>query len=202
MKVTIPENISDITLEQFQTFVALDEIEDITDRQVDEQKLRIFIGLTDEQIEAISENDFQDLVKLVDEALNKPSEFQQRFKMKDTGFGFHPNLDRMTTAEYVDLMSYNSEPENLHKLMSILFRPITNKDALGNYTIAKYNGSDEWSEIMKQTPLHIVNGALVFFLNLSKELRQSFLKSSTAVELRKGNKHQIFGLNTDGMQQS
>lgn len=200
MKVTIPENISDITLEQFQTFVALDDVEEsFTDRDIDEEKLKIFIGLTDKQIEAISENDFQDLVKLVDDALNKPSEFQQRFKMKDTEFGFHTNLDRMSTAEYVDLMTYNSEPENLHKLMSILFRPITNKDALGNYTIAKYNGSDKWSEIMKQTPLHIVNGALVFFLNLSKELRKSIQRYSTAQELQKENKQQIFGLSGDGM---
>ena len=202
MKVTIPENISDITLEQYQTFVALDEVEGITDREVDTEKLKIFIGLDDEQINSISENDFQDLVKMVDEALNKPSEFQQRFKMNDVEFGFHHNLDRMTTAEYVDLMTYNSEPENLHKLMAILFRPITGKDALGNYTIATYNGSDKYGEIMKQTPLHIVNGALVFFLNLSKELRKSILKYSTDQELAKGNKQQIFGLSGDGMQPS
>ena len=200
MKITIPENISDITLEQFQTFAALSDVEDITDRQVDIEKVKIFVGLTEEQIEGVSENDFRDLVKQVDEALNKPSEFQQRFKMADVEFGFHTNLDQMTTAEYVDLMTYNSEPETLHKLMAILFRPIITKDLLGNYKISKYNGSESYCEIMKQTPLHIVNGALVFFLNLSRELRINILKYSTAQEVAKGQTRQIFGLSGDGMQ--
>jgi len=200
MKVSIPESIQDITLEQFQTLVALDD--DISDRDLDVEKVKIFIGLTDEQIDSISESDFKDLVLAIDEALNKPSEFQQRFKMNGVLFGFHPNLDKMLTGEYVDLMNYNSEPETLHKLMAILFRPITTKDLSGNYKIAKYNGSDEWCEIMKQTPLHIVNGALIFFLNLSKELLINIQKYSTAQELARGNKHQIFGLSGDGMQPS
>jgi len=200
MKVSIPESIQDITLEQFQTLVALDD--DINERDLDIEKVKIFIGLTDEQIDSISESDFKDLVLAIDEALNKPSEFQQRFKMNGVEFGFHPNLDKMLTGEYVDLMNYNSEPETLHKLMAILFRPITTKDLSGNYKIAKYEGSETWCEIMKQTPLHIVNGALIFFLNLSKELRTSIQKYSTAQELAKGSKHQIFGLNGDGMQPS
>jgi len=200
MKVTIPTSIEDITLEQFQTLVALDD--DINDRDLSIEKVKIFIGLTDEQITSISESDFKDLVLAIDEALNKPSEFQQRFKMNDVLFGFHPNLDKMLVGEYVDLMNYNSEPETLHKLMAILFRPITTKDLSGNYKIAKYEGSETWCEIMKQTPLHIVNGALIFFLSLSKELRTSIQKYSTAQELAKGSKHQIFGLNGDGMQPS
>ena len=200
MKVSIPESIQDITLEQFQTLVALDD--DINERDLDVEKVKIFIGLTDEQIDSISESDFKDLVLAIDDALNKPSEFQQRFKMNGVEFGFHPNLDKMLTGEYGDLMNYNSEPETLHKLMAILFRPITTKDLSGNYKIAKYEGSETWCEIMKQTPLHIVNGALIFFLSLSKELRTSIQKYSTAQELAKGSKHQIFGLSGDGMQPS
>jgi len=202
MKVTIPENISEITLQQFQTFVALDKVEGITERDLQIEKVKIFVGLTDEQIDSISETDFKELSKLIDEALNKPAEFQQRFKIKDVEFGFHTNLDRMTTGEYVDLMNYNSEPETLHKLMSILFRPIVVQDSFKNYTIDKYNGSDQWCEVMKQTPLSVVNGALIFFLNLSKELRANILRYSSQAELVKGHKHQIFGLGGDGTQLS
>ena len=60
MKVSIPESIQDITLEQFQTLVALDD--DINERDLDVEKVKIFIGLTDEQIDSISESDFKDLV--------------------------------------------------------------------------------------------------------------------------------------------
>jgi hypothetical protein len=106
----------------------------------------------------------------------------------------------MLTGEYVDLMNYNSEPENLHKLMAILFRPIVSEDMSGNYKIEKYNGSETWCNQMKQTPLNIVNGALVFFLNLSRELRKSIQRYSIQAEHLKGGKHQIFGLSGDGMQ--
>ena len=202
MKVLIPENISDITLKQFQEFVALDKVEGITNREVGIEKLKIFVGFTDDQIEAISITDFNQLSKLIDEALNKPSEFQQRFEMDGVEFGFHPNLDRMTTAEYVDLMNYNSDPETLHKLMAILFRPITSKDYTKNYTIAKYNGSEEYATKMLDTPSHIVNGALVFFLNLSRELRKNILKYSSQEEHQKAQKHQISGISGVGTQQS
>ena len=203
MKVSIPESIQDITLEQFQKIMKFSEgiderLEGV--RAFDIEKIRVLVGLTYKEIESISESDFQMLSKSIDEALNKPSEFQQRFKMNGVDFGFHPNLDKMLTGEYVDLMNYNSEPETLHKLMAILFRPITTKDLSGNYKIAKYEGSEIWCEIMKQTPLHIVNGALIFFLNLSKELLTSIQKYSTAQELARGSKHQIFGLSGDGMQ--
>ncbi len=195
MRITIPENISDITLKQFQEFVSLPD--DITEYDLASEKLRIFIGLTDEQV--ISQTNRESLVKLIDEALNKPAEFQQRFTMGGVEFGFHPNLDEMSTAEYGDLMNYNSEPETLHNLMAILFRPITGKDMLGNYKIATYNGTEKYCDLMKNTPLNIVNGALVFFLSLSKELRICSQKSSTVRELVKGKKHQISGLGGVGM---
>ena len=198
MKVVIPEDIKDITLGQFQKFVALDKVEDITDKQVNKEKLKIFIGLTDDEIKGMSKNDFDELVKLIDEALNKPAKFEKTFKIKDTTFGFHPNLDQMTSGEHGDLSDYNDGPENFHRLMAILFRPITGKDLSGNYKIAAYNGTDIWCEVMKQTPLNIVNGALVFFLNLSKELRICIQESSKVAELRKGEKHQIFGLSGAG----
>ena len=38
MKVSIPESIQDITLEQFQTLVALDD--DISDRDLDVEKVK------------------------------------------------------------------------------------------------------------------------------------------------------------------
>ena len=195
MKVTIPENISDITLEQFQKFALL-ENED------NNEKVKIFIGLSDEDILGVSQSDFNKLVNAIDEALAKQVEFQPRFEMNGVKFGFHPNLDRMTTAEYVDLMNYNSQPDTLHKLMAILFRPITGRHMSGNYKIASYNGTEEYSNYMKKTPLHIVNGALVFFLNLSSELRRNILKYSNREELQKARAHQIIGLNGVGTQPS
>jgi hypothetical protein len=87
MKVITPENFEDITLEQFQASLALGDIEG---RELDVEKVKIFAGLTEEQINGISETDFKWLVQSIDEALSKPSEFKQRFEMDGVKFGFHP----------------------------------------------------------------------------------------------------------------
>jgi len=202
MKIVVPENISDITLGQFQKFLLIEKGSNLTDYQLNTEKLSVFIGLTNNQIEAISQTDRDDLISLIDKALGETTEFKHTFKMGGQSFGFHPNLDKITTGEYVDLMNYNSEPENLHKLMAILFRPIVSNDVVGNYKIAKYNGSSEYAETMKDTPLNIVNGALVFFLSLSKELQKAIQKYSKGLELAKEEKRQTTGTIGGGTLQS
>jgi len=201
MKVLIPENISDITLGQFQKYIVVEESGEYSEYELSSKKLTIFLGLTDEQINLISLDDRNELIKLINEGLSREVAFEKFFTMHDTQFGFHTNLDDITTGEYVDLMNYNSDPESLHKLMAILFRPILNKDMLGNYSIASYNGSNEWAERMKDTPLHIVNGALVFFLNLSKELRIATLRYSAHQVQAKEQRQQTIGSSGDGTQQ-
>ena len=46
MKVLIPENISDITLGQFQNYIAIEESGKYSEYELDTQKICIFIGLT------------------------------------------------------------------------------------------------------------------------------------------------------------
>ena len=201
MKVIIPENIADITLRQFQEIVEFTDKEGVSENEIKAEKIKIFAKLSYKQIESISKSDFDSLVNSIDEALNKPAEFEKTFEMNGIEFGFHPNLDAMNTSEYTDLMTYSGNTDELHKLIAILFRPITTKDRLGNYKIGKYDGTSEYAEYMKETPLHIVNGALVFFFHLSRELRSSILRYSEA-DPRKVRKHQIFGLSGGGMPQS
>ena len=201
MKVIIPENISDISLKQFQEIVEFTEKDDISEAEIKAEKIRIFTCLSYKQIESISKSDFDTLVNSIDEALNKPAEFENTFEMAGITFGFHPNLDQMNTSEYTDLMTYSGNTDELHKLMAILFRPIADKDLLGNYTIVKYDGTAEFANKMLETPLHIVNGALMFFFHLSKELQNNIQKYSNPKGAAKAKQHQIFGLLGDGMQQ-
>ncbi len=76
----------------------------------------------------------------------------------------------MSTGEFVDLKKYDTGAETLHNLMAVLFRPIKKKDAFDNYSIMDYQGTEQYANIMKQMPLSIVNGAIVFFWNLAREL--------------------------------
>jgi hypothetical protein len=63
------------------------------------------------------------------------------------------------------------KPEEMHKSMAVLFRPVTKK--IGDkYDICEYKGTKEFSDLMKYMPLGIALGSLVFFFSLAKELSQ------------------------------
>jgi hypothetical protein len=128
-------------------------------------------------------SDLEDIVQNIDIALNQEAKFQPTFKMGNIEFGFIPNFDDIKAKEYFDLTTYDTNPDTLHNLMAILFRQIKNKVG-SEYEIENYRGTKEWAEAMKQTPLSIVNGALVFFYNLAKELESYTLKSMAVAQMK------------------
>ena len=199
MKIVLPENISEIKLSEFQAYSKLIEREDLNEYQFNKRKVSIFTGITYNQLDNISQLDFEDILKQIDIALSADAEFVDRFEMNGIEFGFIPNFDKMSTKEFVDMSLYPvSDVETYHKLMAILFRPIKNKDKLKNYNIKAYNGTEKYSELMKLTPMHVVNGALVFFCDLAKEL-QSSIKKFTAEELKKVDKQATTSRSGDGI---
>lgn len=201
MKILLPENISDITLHQFQRYEKLNkrlEEEDITAEEYNKRKIVMFSGISYHQIDRVSHKDLEAVMVQIDEALNKDDEFIQRFDFKGVEYGFIPNFDTITTAEFVDLSKYGVEPETLHYLMAILFRPIV-KDSIGSYDIATYKGTAETFELMKELPMNVVNGAIVFFCNLSTELQSYIQKFTAEQELKKDKERQTTLENGDGM---
>jgi len=76
----------------------------------------------------------------------------------------------------------------MHKAMAVLYRPI--KQKLGaRYLIEDYEGSHKYSETMKQMPLGVVMGAMVFFYNLTNALLKaipSYLAKQAKKEQTKG----------------
>ena len=80
-----------------------------------------------------------------------------------------PSLDEMTFGEYVDLENFISDWDSMHKAMAVLYRPIKyNKN--GKYLIEDYDGSDRYWEVMKDAPVNVSLGAMVFFYRLGKKL--------------------------------
>ena len=53
MKVILPESIADVTLKQFQELYTLTEVEGLTEKELEKEKLRIFIGLDEDQIKIV-----------------------------------------------------------------------------------------------------------------------------------------------------
>lgn len=200
VKVTLPENNSDITLLQFQKYEKLTKKKGLTSREFTARVVSIFSNLDYHSLDGVKLGDYEDIVAQITTALNTEVEFKNRFNLEGVEYGFIPNLNDITTAEYVDLVEYGTEPETLNKVMAILFRRITNEDAFGNYRIEKYSGTSLTGEVMKQAKMNIVNGALVFFSSLSKELRIAIQKYTSEV-IARGIKHQDTLKNGAGMQQ-
>lgn len=176
MEVTLPEDISEIILDTFQKYVPLLEIKNLERR--DRKKVSLFTGISLRQLKTVSIKDFEEMSEQIDKAIDQGCEFVSRFKMDGVEFGFIPNFDKMTSAEWGDLSKYGTDTKTLHNLMAILFRPIDKKDSFKNYNIVAYNGTGEYAEKMKRMGMHLVNGALVFFYNLQSELLRAIQKST------------------------
>lgn len=174
MKVVLPENISEITLGQFQKY------SEIAEQEVDfKHKIKvvsIFCEVPENVVDQFPIRQVEDFYNQIAKALIENVDFTQRFEFHGKEFGLIPNLDEIKGNEFMDLMTYQGEIKNYHRLMAVLFRPVIDKDNFGNYKIAEYKGTSEWAEKMKDLPLNIVNGALFFFSSLSKELEISIHK--------------------------
>ena len=90
----------------------------------------------------------------------------------------------MTTGEFVDLETYVLEVvDNLHKIMSVLYRKQTSKvDKWGRYNIEDYEPTPEKEETMLKFPMGNALGVLNYFFLLEKELiadSRSYLAKQT-----------------------
>lgn len=184
-EITLPENISEVTLRQFLRLQDLEK-QDFDVYTKLKRKISIFTGIPFNKMDRIKQIDFERINSQIDLALSKEVPFVNRFELNGIEYGFIPNLDKISLGEYVDLTNYGVSEETLPQLMSVLFRPIINKEG-SNYEIMPYKGSEEFVEVIKDMPLNCVNGALVFFWNLANELQeatQKYLSEELQKEMR------------------
>ena len=103
----------------------------------------------------------------------------------------------MTFGEYVDVDTYITEWKNMHKAMAVLYRPVM-QNYKGSYEIEKYKGDTYW-ELMKQMPLNLVMGCMLFFWNLEKDLVKVMRHSLKNKENLTSQEKLTSMLNTDGI---
>lgn len=183
MKITIPENLQEITLQKYLQFNEVVERDGITEQDLIYNKVSIFTDLKLRDVRLIPLKDLAQINSLIDIALTSEVPFSNRFKIDGLEFGFIPNLDKITQAEWSDLMSYQNDESKLNNLMAILFRPIV-KTTLDTYVIEEYNGTEKHAKTMLKTPLNIVKGATGFFLTLLDELQKHIQKSMETEQAR------------------
>lgn len=168
IKLTIPSSMHEISLGRYQRFVLETDVEDITEEVLSTKILDIFLDIKESDAYKMSAKGMLTIADKMSVVLNQKPTLIQRFKMGDTEFGMIPKLDDMSFGEYVDLDTYISSWENMHKAMAVLFRPIKVRKG-DKYKIYDYQGEEFW-DVMKQMPLSVVMGAMVFFYRLENDL--------------------------------
>jgi len=179
---TIPNKWSQVTISSYQKFML-----NYDDKQDDYTKtlntISAFIGVPFTELEKCKKSDIDKvdevLAKLLQDKTNE--ELNLVFIINDKEYGFHPNLQELTFAEFVDLDNYLKEPiKNLHLVMSVLYREIVKKKN-NKYTIVDYDSTRciKNAELFKENlSVATTQGASTFFLTIGKELQKSLQLSS------------------------
>ena len=173
VSITVPENLSEITLEQYQRFERINNTENQDTSFLMHKMVEIFCNIDLKDIAKVRYTDVQVVIAQINEAFNVKHKLIKTFKLGGVEFGFIPVLDDMTLGEYVDLDENISDWDKMHKAMSVLYRPVTIKKG-ERYQIEDYDGI-KYDDVLKHMPLDVVMGAMVFFYHLNRELLQTTL---------------------------
>lgn len=182
MKVNlqVPTSLNDIPLYQYQKFIkTFENTDDITEEYAGIKMLEIFCGLRIDEALDVKISDVNKITDKINKALSEKPLLVTRFKLGNTEFGFVPQLDDLTFGEFVDIENNISDWETMHKAMSVLYRPITDR-INGKYQIEKYRG-DSWHDAMLNMPSSVAISAINFFFHLEADLLKATLLYSETV---------------------
>jgi len=200
VKISIPTSLSEIKLSQYQKFVKIaNENEEGT--FLNQKMVQIFCNIDLFMVAKMKQQDLNYAVGKITELFKKIPDLVTIFKINGTEFGFIPNLNDMSSGEYMDLDGYIVDWEDSHKSLAVLYRPIKQKSG-NKYLIEDYEGSDKYSELMLNAPMDVVLSSKVFFWTLGRELLKSTMDSLAASNRMSLANRRNLGKDGDGILQS
>lgn len=156
--------LRDLTIEDY---IVINNI--ITTFKEDDNKVRLEF-IKHFKLEKLNINELDEVLLNINQALTMKPNFIQRFELDGVEYGFIPNLDNITTGEWIDIENYQSSIDYADRLVSILYRPIKRSLKFWNkgyYSIEEYKGTHTK---LRKAPLEVYLGAMVFFYHLGKSL--------------------------------
>ena len=186
--LNIPSSLSDITLGQYQKYIKdikhLTEKEEPTQEEIEFSNLKLlecFCNINLKQAYQLPMTEFSSVINHINELFNVDHKLHNKFQMTDPDgnevtFGFIPKLEDISMGEFVDLEKYISDWQQMHKAMAILYRPVIHEKN-NFYLIEDYEGSDKYSDVMKDSPIQAALGSMVFFYSLGNELSKHLMDS-------------------------
>lgn len=191
VEIDVPSKLSDITLEQYQAFMRVQDAND-SDEFLAQKMVSIFCKIPMSQVMYINAVSVNEIVATLSAMFQGQKKLITKFKLGGKEFGFIPNLEDMSYGEYCDLEKYITDWSEIHKAMAVLYRPITSDGKTG-YLIEDYEGSATYADVMKFAPLDVVLSAVVFFYNLGNELLTATLNyiQAEAEQMTLAKKHNL-----------
>lgn len=210
LELKVPQKLQAIKLRQYQEYLKVQkDNEDVEDAEnfLNSKCIQIFCGLTLKESYNLPVKMFDGVLQQIGKCFEESTPLIKEFSMTgsngvEVSFGMIPSLDEMTFGEYIDLENFMSDWDSMHKAMAVLYRPITfNKN--GKYLIEDYDGTDKYWEVMKDAPVNVALGAMVFFYRLGKKLSKYTMDYLLLQQNQKGASMQEKDLerNGDGINQ-
>ena len=156
--------LRDLTIEDYIVLINISSSFSNDDTRIKKEMIKHF------KLDKLPIGETDNIILSITDILSHKPNFIQRFTLDGVEYGFIPNLDNITTAEWVDIENYQGEQTQADKLVSILYRPIKRSLKFWKkdyYSIEEYNGTNDK---LRKAPLEIYLGALVFFYHLGKSL--------------------------------
>ena len=181
IEVSIPSTLKEVKLKDYQDFLLIEN-------PSNDDLLKCILNINTKELGKIKDKDVDYLINHINKLFEQEHKYIPTFNLNGVAYGFIPNLDEITYGENKDVTSYINEWGSMHKAMAVLFRPLKQKQG-HKYLIEEYEGSHKYSEVMKQMPLSVVLGAMVFFYNLTSELLNyipSYLEKELVKEQTQG----------------
>ena len=175
--LTIPTDWSGVSLKKYLTLQK--DMKNYGDDEEAQTALMLshLCGLDAEYIKSLSIEDYN-TVRMTLEGFITNTEYplQKIININGKEYGFEPNLSQMSYGAYVDISKFGqlTIDDNWGKIMSILYRPITDKKG-DMYSIEAYKGEID-DKLFLQVPMDIQFGTLFFFVNLLTDLLNGTLK--------------------------
>ena len=184
LTIEIPTSWKDITLETYLKMQS--ELENYRDNE--EAQIAIMLlhlcKIQPEYLRGLSAESYNLLKAKLSQFVSPEGIELQRFITIDgVEYGFEPNLSKMAYGAYADITQWDtiSIDKNWAKIMSILYRPVTQKKG-ERYQIETYTG-DIKEDLFMKVDMEIHWGTLFFFLDLQLDLLNAIPNSLMEMEL-------------------
>ena len=184
VNLSIPQDWSEISVGTFMEFELLEK-KDMSNLDLMVNIVSIFCDKDSSDVEKLSIQQLGNIMTDLEWVTAKPlKNFYQSWEHNGIKYGFIPNLSAIKVGEWIDLEQYMKAPvQNLHKLLSILYRPITKiNNGVNNYEIEDYDSNTAKSRaelFYNWMPIDLGYGVALFFLSFVEELLVNIRESST-----------------------